>query len=114
MGDMEDRVFVKEPMSCIFCDECETTAKVMGKKNMVRAKMDPNKFYFTVEAVTAEGPRSAIDVVRAGLRILDYKFSKFLQDAYKDKLPEPLPLRMPNLKGGPKRPRMEPAFELEA
>mmetsp|Transcript_92681 Transcript_92681/g.193722 ORF Transcript_92681/g.193722 Transcript_92681/m.193722 type:complete len:369 (-) Transcript_92681:64-1170(-) len=91
--DMEDRIYVKDEMSCIFCDECEAKAKVMGKKTMVKAKMDPSKFYFTVESVTKDGPRSAIDVVRAGLRVLDYKFSLFMKDAYKDEIKEWLPLR---------------------
>ena len=40
--------------------------------------MDTNCFHFTVEAVTSDGPRSAVDVVRAALRILDYKLSQFM------------------------------------
>lgn len=82
--DIEDRVEVAKMNDCIFCDECVSKAKVLGKKDMVTVRMDTNIFHFTVEAITAEGPRSAIDVVRAGLRILDYKFRVFLKDAYGD------------------------------
>lgn len=89
--DIEDNVEVKKLMSCIFCDECVAKAKVFEKKDMVRVHMDPNKFHFTVEALTATGPRSAIDVVRAALRILDYKFSLFLKDAYGDEITDWLP-----------------------
>jgi len=89
--DIEDKVEVKSLMDCIFCDECVAKAKVFGKKDMVKIHMDASKFYFTVEAVTPHGPRSAIDVVRAGLRILDWKFSMFLKDAYGDEITEWLP-----------------------
>lgn len=89
--DIEDNVEVKSRMNCIFCDECVSKAKVFEKKEMVRIHMDPNKFHFTVEAVTGNGPRSAVDVVRAGLRILDYKFSKFLKDSYGDEITDWLP-----------------------
>mmetsp|Transcript_137541 Transcript_137541/g.343189 ORF Transcript_137541/g.343189 Transcript_137541/m.343189 type:complete len:364 (-) Transcript_137541:56-1147(-) len=90
--DIEDKVYVKNLMDCHFCDECVAKAKVFGKREMVKVRMDPSKFYFTVESVTPNGPRSAIDVVRAGLRILDYKFSLFLRDAYGDEIKEHLPL----------------------
>ena len=40
--------------------------------------MDTNCFHFTVEAVTSDGPRTAVDVVRAAFRILDYKLSQFM------------------------------------
>merc|ERR1719188_1593042 len=90
--DIEDRVHVDKLMDCIFCDECVAKAKVFGKREMVKVHMDAGKFYFTVEAVTPGGPRSAIDVVRAGLRILDYKFSLFLRDCYGDDIKEWLPL----------------------
>lgn len=101
--DIEDKVYVKSLMDCIFCDECVAKGKVFGKRNMVKVKMDPSRFYFTVEAVTPGGPRSAIDVVRAGLRVLDYKFSVFLRDAYGDEITEWLPLH-PKVQGpGPYR-----------
>lgn len=90
--DIEDKVIIKDLMSCHFCDECVAKAKVFEKKNLVKVHMDPSKFYFTVEAVTPGGPRSAIDVVRAGMRILDYKFSLFLKDAYGDEIKRWLPL----------------------
>merc|ERR1719229_1576827 len=96
--DIEDKVYVKSLMDCIFCDECVAKAKVYGKREMVKIKMDPGRFYFTVESVTPHGPRSAIDVVRAGLRILDYKFSLFLRDAYGDDIKEWLPLE-PKVRG---------------
>lgn len=91
--DIEDKVEVKDLMGCIFCDECVAKAKVFEKKDMVTIKMDANRFHFTVEAVTAHGPRNAIDIVRAGLRILDYKFSMFLKDAYGDEITDWLPLK---------------------
>mmetsp|Transcript_92148 Transcript_92148/g.264114 ORF Transcript_92148/g.264114 Transcript_92148/m.264114 type:complete len:381 (-) Transcript_92148:142-1284(-) len=90
--DVEDRVYVKDLMSCIFCDECVSKAKVFGKRDMVKVHMDPNKFYFTVEAITTGGPRSAIDVVRAACRVLEYKYSLFLKDAYQDEITEWLPV----------------------
>jgi len=89
--DIEDKVEVKGLMDCIFCDECVAKAKVFDKKDMVKVQMDASKFHFTVEAVTASGPRSAIDVVRAGLRVLDWKFSTFLKDAYGDEITDWLP-----------------------
>lgn len=91
--DIEDNVQIDKPMDCIFCDECVAIAQVLGKKDMVSVKMDANTFHFTVEAVTADGPRSVIDVVRAGLRVLDYKMSLFLNDAYKDDIVDWLPLQ---------------------
>lgn len=91
--DIEDHVEVKGLMDCIFCDECVAKAKVWNKKDLVKIHMDASKFYFTVEAVTPWGPRTAIDVVRAGLRILDWKFSTFLKDAYGDEITDWLPLK---------------------
>jgi len=89
--DIEDKIQVAHLQKCIFCDECVSKGKVYGKKNMVTVKMDPNMFHFIVEAVTPEGPRSAIDVVRASMRILDYKLQQFLTDAFSDKITEWLP-----------------------
>lgn len=80
--DIEDCVKVAKPQDCIFCDECVAKARVLGKKDMVTVKMDTNRFNFIVEAVTSEGPRSAIDVVRASMRILDWKLASFLKDTY--------------------------------
>jgi len=91
--DMEDKVQIARYSHCIFCDECVTKAKVLGKKDMVTVKMDANMFHFTVEAVTPDGPRNVIDVVRAALRILDYKLSLFLQDAYGDPIKDYLPMK---------------------
>jgi len=99
--DIEDKIVVKNLMDCHFCDECVAKAKVYGKKEMVKVHMDPSKFHFTVESVTPDGPRSAIDVVRAGLRILDYKFQMFIKDAYGDEIKETLPLE-PKTKFRPK------------
>mmetsp|Transcript_105033 Transcript_105033/g.338684 ORF Transcript_105033/g.338684 Transcript_105033/m.338684 type:complete len:349 (-) Transcript_105033:75-1121(-) len=89
--DIEDKVQVERLQDCIFCDECTAKARTLGKKEMASVKMDANVFHFTVEAVTPHGPRSVIDVVRASLRILDYKMSLFLQDAYGDSINEWLP-----------------------
>merc|ERR1712032_94299 len=89
--DIEDKVQIDKLNACIFCDECVALAKVYGKKEMVTIHMDPNMFHFIVEAVTAEGPRSVIDVVRASMRILDYKMQKFIEEAYGDPIKEWLP-----------------------
>mmetsp|Transcript_41730 Transcript_41730/g.112105 ORF Transcript_41730/g.112105 Transcript_41730/m.112105 type:complete len:293 (-) Transcript_41730:64-942(-) len=94
--DIEDNVHVARKEDCIFCDECVAKAKAWGKKDMVTVKMDCGVFHFTVEAVTPEGgPRNVIDVVRAALRVLDYKMSLFLKDAYGDKIEEWLPWERP-------------------
>lgn len=89
--DDDNKVQIERTNDCIFCDECVTMAKVFGKKEMCSVKMDTNVFHFTVEAVTPDGPRSAIEVVRAAIRIFDYKMSLFLQDAYGDPIKEWLP-----------------------
>jgi len=91
--DLEDMVILPRPNDCIFCDECVAKAKVYGKKDMVTVNMDTNMFHFTVEAVCPDGPRSVIDVVRASLRVLDYKMSVFIQDAYGDDIKDYLPLK---------------------
>mmetsp|Transcript_73351 Transcript_73351/g.159063 ORF Transcript_73351/g.159063 Transcript_73351/m.159063 type:complete len:350 (+) Transcript_73351:68-1117(+) len=89
--DSSDKVQVEQLNECIFCDECVTKARELGKKEMVVVKTDNDTFHFTVEGVTADGPRSVIDVVRAAFRILDYKLGMFLTDAYGDDSPEFLP-----------------------
>lgn len=89
--DIEDKVVVERLNDCIFCDECVAKARNTGRKDMVTVKMNTNVFHYTVEAVTPNGPRTAIDVVRAAMRILDYKMSKFLQDAYGDPITQYLP-----------------------
>eukprot|EP00439_Symbiodinium_sp_Y106_P035526 s6219_g4.t1 len=73
MVDIEDTIEVARHQDCIFCDECTTKARLLNKKDLCTATMDTSKFHFTVEAVTSDGPRTAVDVVRAALRILDYK-----------------------------------------
>ena len=90
--DIEDTIQVARHGDCIFCDECTAKAREIGKRELCSAQMDPKMFHFTVEAVTADGPRSAVDVVRAAFRILDYKLSKFMEDAYGDEIDHHLPL----------------------
>mmetsp|Transcript_67117 Transcript_67117/g.143614 ORF Transcript_67117/g.143614 Transcript_67117/m.143614 type:complete len:358 (+) Transcript_67117:70-1143(+) len=98
--DIEDKVQVERLNDCIFCDECVNKAKNdFGKKTMVTVKHDQNMFHFKVDAVTEHGPRSAIDCVRAALRIFDYKLSLFLQDAYGDDITTWLP-RLPANRSG--------------
>lgn len=89
--DIEDNVHVERLQDCIFCDECISKSRVLGKKDMVTVKMDHNMVHFIVEGVSPDGPRSMIDVVRASLRILDYKMSLFLQDAFGDPITDHLP-----------------------
>merc|ERR1712048_887930 len=95
--DDDNRVVLVRPEECIFDDELSTKAKEMGRKDMIKVRMDTNTFIFKVEAVTKDGPRTAIDVVRASLRILDYKLSLFSQDAYGDPIKDGdwLPRRAP-------------------
>ncbi|CAE7362350.1 polr2c [Symbiodinium necroappetens] len=94
MVEIEDThtIEVARHEDCIFCDECTTKARLLNKKDLCTATMDTSKFHFTVEAVTSDGPRTAVDVVRAALRILDYKLSLFLKDAYGDDIQDHLPL----------------------
>eukprot|EP00928_Gymnodinium_smaydae_P046725 TRINITY_DN31146_c0_g1_i1.p2 TRINITY_DN31146_c0_g1~~TRINITY_DN31146_c0_g1_i1.p2 ORF type:complete len:370 (-),score=74.29 TRINITY_DN31146_c0_g1_i1:82-1131(-) len=86
-----DRVKLDKLDDCIQCDECSAKAKELGKKGIVTIKHDPNRFYFTVESVTPDGPRSVIDVVRAAIRVLDYKYALFTQDTFGDEITEYLP-----------------------
>ena len=97
--DIEE-IKVARHRDCIFCDECTTKARLLNKKDLCTAAMDTSKFHFTVEAVTSDGPRTAVDVVRAALRILDYKLSVFMRDAYGDEIKDYLPLAV----GGLERP----------
>ena len=90
--DSKDVIDVARRRDCIFCDECTTKARLLNKKDLCTAAMDTSKFHFTVEAVTSDGPRTAVDVVRAALRILDYKLSTFMRDAYGDEIQGHLPL----------------------
>jgi len=89
--DIEDKVQVEKLRDCIYCDECVTKARELGKKEMVTVKHSFNVFHFTVEGVTPDGPRSVIDVVRASIRILDYKLQMFLKDTWGDEITECLP-----------------------
>ena len=57
-------------------------ARELGRKDLCSAQMDTNCFHFTVESVTSDGPRTAVDVVRAAFRILDYKLSQFMDARY--------------------------------
>jgi DNA-directed RNA polymerase II subunit RPB3 len=90
--DSEDKVQLERPEDCAFEDECVAKARELGKPGMVTVKMDTNIFHFTIEGVTKHGPRKPADVVRAALRVWDYKMQLFLQDAYGDPVGETLPL----------------------
>lgn len=89
--DIEDHVQIDKLDECIFCDECCVKARELGKRDMVKVSFKPDTFHFIVEGVTPDGPRTAVDIVRGALRILDYKFSMFLHDAYGDEITEYLP-----------------------
>mmetsp|Transcript_38614 Transcript_38614/g.70239 ORF Transcript_38614/g.70239 Transcript_38614/m.70239 type:complete len:345 (-) Transcript_38614:114-1148(-) len=89
--DIEDLVQVERHRDCIFCDECVTKSREFGKREMVKVAPRIDTFHFIVEAVTPEGPRSAIDVVRAALRILDYKLQKFVHEGFGEEVGEVLP-----------------------
>jgi len=91
--DIEDKIQIEKLMDCIYCEECMAYSRDKGierknkdMKSMVVVTQDLNMFHFKVEGVTPDGPRSVIDVVRAAIRILDYKMSYFLQDAYDEEI----------------------------
>lgn len=90
--DTSDKVQVERLNDCHFCDECVAKARELGKRTMVTVKMQQDMFHFRVEAVTTDGPRKPADVVRAAIRVFDYKMQKFLEDAYNDEIKEKLPL----------------------
>eukprot|EP00747_Dinoflagellata_sp_TGD_P186239 gnl/TRDRNA2_/TRDRNA2_43167_c0_seq1.p1 gnl/TRDRNA2_/TRDRNA2_43167_c0~~gnl/TRDRNA2_/TRDRNA2_43167_c0_seq1.p1 ORF type:complete len:353 (+),score=71.53 gnl/TRDRNA2_/TRDRNA2_43167_c0_seq1:122-1180(+) len=89
--DDNDQVQVTKENDCIFCDECIAKAKEYSKPKMVTAKPNTNVYHFIVECVTPDGPRSCIDVVRAAIRIFDYKLNDFMKDAYGDPIEDTLP-----------------------
>lgn len=89
--DDKDKVEVHRLMDCNYCDECKAWSRENGMKDMVTVKMDTNMFHFTVEAVTGDGPRRPVDVVRAAIRILDYKMQLFLKDGWNEEITEWLP-----------------------
>jgi len=80
--DSDDKVQIERPMDHAFDDECVSKAREMGKKGMLTVEMQQDMFHFRLESVTSDGPRRPKDVVRAALRILDYKLQLFLQDSY--------------------------------
>jgi len=89
--DEEDKVQVQKLQECNYCDECKAWSRENGKTDMVTVKMDTNMFHFTVEAITADGPRRPVDVVRAAMRILDYKMQLFLKDGWNEEITDWLP-----------------------
>lgn len=82
--DDNDKVQIQRPQDCIFDDECVAKARELGKVGMVTVSMRQDMWHFTVESVTADGPRRPIDVVRAAMRFLDYKMQYFLHDSFGD------------------------------
>jgi len=89
--DSHDKIQVERLNDCHYCDECVAKAREYGKRELVTVKMTQDLFHFTVEAVTKDGPRRPSDIVRAALRVLDYKMQLFLQDSYGDEHLEKLP-----------------------
>lgn len=89
--DNNDKVQVENLRACHYCDECVAKARELGKRNLVTVKMQQDMFHFRVEAVTKDGPRKPADVVRAAIRVLDYKLQDFLKDAYHVQMEETLP-----------------------
>jgi len=90
--DIEDKVQVERLMDCIFCDECVTKGREFKKKDMCTVKQDLNMFHFTMEGITVDGPRDMVEVLRASIRILDYKLSLFLKDSFGDEIDDFLPV----------------------
>jgi len=91
--DENDKVQIERPRDHFFDDECVSKCREMGKRGMLTVEMQQDMFHFKVEAVTKDGPREPSAVVRAALRILDYKMQKFLQDAYGSEIDGELPLK---------------------
>lgn len=89
--DNQDKVQVERLGDCHYCDECVAKARELDKRQMVTVKMKQDMFHFRVESVTKEGPRTPADVVRASLRVLDYKMQLFLQDSYGEAIVDLLP-----------------------
>jgi len=90
--DNNDKVQIERLMDCHFCDECKAKAREQGNREMVEVKMQQDKWHYTVEAVTKDGPRKPADCVRAALRILDYKLQLFMKDSYGDTISDTLPV----------------------
>jgi len=90
--DDNDKVQIERPHDHAFDDECVAKAREMGKKGMITVEMQQDMFHFKVEGVTKDGPRRPSDVVRAALRVLDFKMQMFLQDSYGDAKIDELPL----------------------
>merc|ERR1712187_326153 len=91
----DDKVVIDKLQECIFCDECVAKSKELKQKDMVVIKQDQDTFHFIVESVTPDGPKSVSDVVRAALRVLDYKLQLLLKDTYGDEVGEVLPYDPP-------------------
>lgn len=91
--DSNDKVQIERPQDCAFDDEVVAKARELGKTGMVTVEMRQDMFHFTVEGVTKDGPRKPSDVVRAALRLLDYKMQLCLQDMYGIDVADTLPLR---------------------
>jgi len=91
--DVNDKVQVERLNDCHYCDECVSKAREFGPehRDLVTIKMQQDLFHFTVEAVTTDGPRRPVDVVRAAMRVLDYKMQDFLKDSYGTDIEETLP-----------------------
>lgn len=87
----DDKVKIARLDDCIFCDECEETGKRLGLRKLAKATQNTNMFHYTIESVTPHGPRSVIDVVRAALRVFDYKLRLFLKDTFGDEITDHLP-----------------------
>lgn len=91
----DQTVKIDKLQDCIFCDECVAKAKEWGKKDAVIIQHDTDTFHFIVESVTPDGPRSVIDVVRAAIRVLDYKLAMFLNETWGDEITDWLPYESP-------------------
>jgi len=97
--DNADKIQIERLNDCMYCDECVTKAREFGEKyqspklkEMVTVKMNQDLFHFTIEGVTKDGPRKPSDIVRAAIRVLDYKMQLFLKDTYDEAIADTLPL----------------------
>jgi len=73
IADVENVGDEMKRRDCIFCDECSEHAKLMGQDGMVVALENQTRFIFTVES---SGSRPAIDIVHAGISILEDRFQE--------------------------------------
>lgn len=83
--DGQNKVQVEKLRACHFCDECDAKMKEWNKPGLVSVKLKQDEFHFTIESI---GTRTAIDIVRASMRIFEYKLQEFERDTFDTEITE--------------------------